>query len=225
MNFFIDKQNRRKSPVVLLAFGIAVLEVAVFGVLYAVLSEPLYRVISLGNETATTVVHTLIIAALGTLICCLLFFLPDKRIAPYSFFCLAAILCMFYAAAILLDQPARSNMIILITMFGLAPVLVGNAAAWPIYLKIKRSNPALNHKKTIQQELREAIEKENACKERKNQKRADKPEQASDRTAAPAEENQNTNTFGPEFNPVAASAHTAEEEAVLLYMSDEESDD
>jgi hypothetical protein len=37
MGFFIDKNNRRKSPVVLAAFCAALLDLVVFGVLYALL--------------------------------------------------------------------------------------------------------------------------------------------------------------------------------------------
>ncbi len=51
----------------------------------------------------------------------------------------------------------------------LTPVLVGNAVTWPIYLKIKRDNPALNHRKTISEELRDAVEKEAAKKQRSAQ--------------------------------------------------------
>lgn len=230
MSFFIDKQNRRKSPIALVAFGAAFLDLVVFGLMYAFLSEPLYRTVSLGSEIATTAVHTLLVAVLGTAVCCLLFFLPDKRIVPYGFIGLAAVLGMFYAAAFLLDQPARSNMLILITMFGLAPVLVGNAVSWLIYLKIKRIHPALNHRKTIPQELREAIEKENARKAHKEQKLADKAPEVSAAAAAskhpPAPSiDVESALFGPEFNPVPPSSRTAEEEAMLLFVDDEESDD
>ena len=154
MSFFIDKHNRRKSPIALAAFGAALLYMVLFGVLYGLLAEPLYYAVSLGTPTATTVVHTIIIAVIGTAICCLLFLLKDKRVAPYGFFGLAVALCMFYAAALLLEDDARSLMLYLITIYGLAPVLVGNAVTWPIYLKIKRDNPALNHRKTISEELR-----------------------------------------------------------------------
>lgn len=42
MSLFIDKHNRRKSPLALAAFGAALLYFCVFGFLYAVLAEPLY---------------------------------------------------------------------------------------------------------------------------------------------------------------------------------------
>ena len=164
MSFFIDQNNRRKSPIALAAVGAALLYLAVFGIMYALLTEPLYHAVHLESTAATTAVHAILIALAGTAVCCLLFFLPDKRVAPYGFAGLAVVFAMFCAAALMLDEPARGNMLRLIAMFGLAPVLVGNAAAWPIYLKMKRANPALNHRKTIQEELREAAEKEAAKK-------------------------------------------------------------
>ena len=132
MSFFIDRFNRRKSPIALAAFGAAVLYLVIFGVLYGLLAGPLYRAVSLSTPAATTAVHSLIIAAIGTAVCCLLFLLKDKRVAPYGFCGLAVALCMFYAAAFLLEGLARSNMLYLITAYGLAPVLVGNAVTWPI---------------------------------------------------------------------------------------------
>ena len=41
MSFFIDKKNRRKSPIVLAALGAALLDLAVFGIAYALLTAPL----------------------------------------------------------------------------------------------------------------------------------------------------------------------------------------
>ena len=111
MSFFIDKHNRRKSPVALAAFGAALLYLCVFGVLTALLAEPLYRAVRLKSPAATTALHGLIIAAAGTAVCCLLFFLKDKRVAPYGFAGLAVVLCMFYAASLMLSAQARGNML------------------------------------------------------------------------------------------------------------------
>ena len=159
MSFFVDRFNRRKSPLALAAFGAALLDLAVFGLLYAFLAKPLNDAVSLGSTAATLVVQALIIAVLGTAICCLLFLLKDKRVAPYGFLGLAVLLLVFYAVAFLLEEDARPLMLYIITLYGLAPVLVGNAVTWPIYLKIKRANPTLNHRKTMAEELREAVEK------------------------------------------------------------------
>lgn len=227
MSFFVDKHNRRKSPIALAAFGAALLYLCVFGLLYGLLAEPLYRTVSLGGGAATTALHSVIVAAVGTAVCCLLFLLRDKRVAPYGFAGLAVILCMFYAAAMLLEPAARSSMLALISWYGLAPVLLGNAVAWPVYLKIKRGNPALNHRKTIQEELREAAAKEAA---KQAQKRPVQPEPAAaEQPPAPAagapETTPEEALFGPEAGGAPTSFRTAQEEAMLLYEDDEEESD
>ena len=219
MSFFIDKKNRRKSPIVLAALRAALLDLAVFGIAYALLTDPLYHAVQLDSEIATTVIHALVIALAGTAVCCLEFLLPDKRVAPYGFAGLAVVFMMFCAAALMLDQPARGNMLWLIAMFGLAPVLVGNAAAWPIYLKMKRANPALNHRKTIQEELREAAEKEAAKKPARQEPPAPQPPAQPEVTPEEA-------LFGPEAALGTPPAfRSAQEEAMLLYEDDEEESD
>lgn len=233
MSLFIDKHNRRKSPIALAAFGAALLDLCVFGLMYALLAGPLYRTVALGSGLATTVAHALIIAAVGTAVCCLLFLLKDKRVVPYGFAGLAVVLCMFYAAAMLGDPAAKHNMLTLITMYGLAPVLLGNAATWPIYLKIKRRNPALNHRKTIQEELREAAEKEAAkqAKKRPAQKPVQPAEEppAKKQQPAPAQKEPEVSPeeamFGPEAGGAPTAFRTAQEEAMLLYEDDEEESD
>lgn len=218
MSLFIDKHNRRKSPIALAAFGAALLDLVVFGGLYALLSEPLYRAVSLGSETATTVVHALLIALAGTAVCCLLFFLPDKRVAPYGFAGLAVVLAMFYVAAAAMSAPARGNMMHLITLFGLAPVLVGNAAVWPLYLKIRRAHPASAHRKTIQEELRDAAARQAA--------KTPAPKPAVPPTPAPETVSPEEALFGPEASGAGPGAcRSAQEEAMLLFTDDEENDD
>ena len=69
MSFFNKKNNRRKSPIILAALGAALLDLAVFGICYALLTEPLYHAVRLGGELATTAVHALIIDLAGTADC------------------------------------------------------------------------------------------------------------------------------------------------------------
>ena len=79
MSFFVDRFNRRKSPIALAALGATLLDLCVFGVLYALLIDPLYHYLPLGGGTAASFVHSIVIACIGTALCCLLFLLPDKR--------------------------------------------------------------------------------------------------------------------------------------------------
>ena len=228
MSLFIDKHNRRKSPLALAAFGAALLYFCVFGFLYAVLAEPLYGHVRLGSPAATTAANSVIIALVGTAACCLLFLLEDKRVAPLGFAGLTVVLGMFYAAALMLEGEARSLMIQLITMYGLSPVLIGNAVAWPIYFKMKKAAPTPKRRKTVQQELMEAAAREAEKQERKQARQVKKgripapPEAAEpDPPPKPPESpSPEEALFGPEPGPSAFRSE--EEEAMLLYMDDDD---
>ena len=99
MNLFIDKNHRRKSPIAIAGFFATLLDLCIYGVLYTLLAEPLYRQLTLPSTAATNAVHTLIIALAGTAIGSLLFLLRDKRVALFGFVGLAVVLVMFYFAA------------------------------------------------------------------------------------------------------------------------------
>ena len=217
MSFFIDRFNRRKSPIALAAFGAAVLYLVIFGVLYGLLAGPLYRAVSLSTPAATTAVHSLIIAAIGTAVCCLLFLLKDKRVAPYGFCGLAVALCMFYAAAFLLEGLARPNMLYLITAYGLAPVLVGNAVTWPIYWRMKRTNPAMNRRKTIAEELKDAVAKEAAKKPAPPEQTQPSKPVSSDRPEPSGDA-----LFGPQADRSPMVSRSVQEEAMLFYEDDDD---
>ena len=217
MSFFIDKFNRRKSPIALAAFAAALLDMAVFGVLYGLLAEPLYHAVAFSDPALTLAVHSAIISIAGTAVCCLLFFLKDKRVAPYGFSGLLVALCMFYIAALLLSESARPLMLYLITIYGLGPVLVGNAVTWPIYLKIKRDDPALNHKKTIAEELRDAVAQEQA-KHPAPPERAESQPETAEQPQISAEEA----LFGPQADHGAPAFHSAQEEAMLFYEDEDD---
>ena len=77
---------------------------------------------------------------------------------------LAVVLGMFCAAALMLEGEERGLMLRLIGLYGAAPVLVGNAVAWPLYWKLRPKAP--RRRKTVRQELMEAAAKEAAGPER-----------------------------------------------------------
>ena len=225
MSFFIDKHNRRKTTIMLTAFCIGFLFALFFVVLSILLAEPLYTAVRFDNHLITTVAHSILIALLGTPVCCLTFFLKDKRIAPYSFGGLAVWLCMFYAAALLLEGDGQLYMIQTITMFGLAPALVGNLIVWPIYFRMKRANPTMNHRKTIREEIREDIANE-ATKEPESSPAPVTPSTTTlsdhQTSTSPAEEA--SDFFGPEAGRHYAISRSAEEEAMLFYEDEADYD-
>lgn len=220
MSFFVDKHNRRKTTIALTAFCLGFGFLCLFAVLALLLAEPLYQIIHFQSAAATTAAHSAVIAVLGTAVCCLTFLLKDKRIAPYSFAGLAVWLCMFYAAAFLLEAEGRGYMIRLISMFGLAPALVGNAVTWFVYWNMKRGNPALNHRKTIREELKDAVERESAKHpEKKTAKTAEK------KAASPQPEPEEP-LLSSETGTTSRWAYRLDEkEAMLLYDDPEENDD
>lgn len=221
MSLFIDQHKRRKSPLALAAFGAALLYFCVFAALYALLAEPLYRYVRLNSPAVTTAAHSAVISLAGTAVCCLLFLLEDKRVAPLGFAGLAVILGMFYAAALMLEGEARGPMLQLITMYGLCPVVVGNAVAWPLYFRLRRSAPAPKGRKTVRQELLEAAAQEAEKQERKRARQAEAgsapPEPEPPEAPSPEE-----TLFGPESAGGPSAFHSEEEEAMLLYMDDDD---
>lgn len=229
MSFFIDKHNRRKSTILLTAFCVGFLFAFLFVALALLLAEPLYDLVQLESDFATTAIHSVIVALAGTAICCVGFLLKDKRIVPYSFGGLAVWLCMFYAAAFLLEGEGRIYMMRTITMFGLAPVLVGNAITWPIYLRMKRADPTMNHRKTIREELKEAVAREEALHPKAPETAAAPAEETADPAPASGEVPELTEEealFGPDESAPARRPiyRSAEEEAMLFYEEEESYD-
>lgn len=216
MSFFIDKHGRRKSPIALAACGAALLDLLVYFGTAWLLAEPLYRAVSLGGEAVTSMLHTAIITAVSTLICCLLFLLKDKRVVPYGFAGLAVILLMFCAAAWMLPPETRGGMLRLFLSVGLPPVLVGNAVSWPVYRKLRKAHPEYFIRKTISEELKEAVEQER--KKNPVSTPASAPVQTPEPDISPTEA-----LFGPENSGAASGAfHNAQDEAMLFYEDDDD---
>lgn len=141
MSLFLTKEGKRKSPRILSYFFGALLFAVIFGLAYAVLTVPL-QALPIQNQAVLTAVQIILIAFAGTLCCCLLFLLRDKRIVPYSFVGLAVLVVMFYIAALALDSTARVNMIYLVSLYGLGPTMIGNLVSWSIYHRLSRCKRA-----------------------------------------------------------------------------------
>ena len=125
MSLFLTKEGKRKSPMAVTVFFVDLLFCLVFGGAYALLTEPLHSLLPLGGGMPETVLHCLIIAVIGTAVCCVLFLLPDKRIVPYSF------------AGLPVEADLRGMMVYVTLLYTLLPILIGNLAAWTIYFKLR----------------------------------------------------------------------------------------
>lgn len=140
MGLFLNPDKTRKSPHIMFGFLLGILFACVFGGLYMLLTVPLYEAVQIaGNVLLTTALHCLIVAALGTAVCCLLFLVPDKRLVPIGFAFLGVFMLAFYCAALLLAPEVRAPMFYFITLHFLAPVLLGNAVSWAIYLRVRKT--------------------------------------------------------------------------------------
>jgi len=141
MALFVTKEGKRKSPIVMMCFLLSLVFAGVFGAAYALLVGPMYRHLYFGSDLISTTVHCILIALIGTAVCCVFFLLRDKRMVPYSFVGLAVLVLTFYVAAFQLEPAARATMLYVVSLYGLAPVLLGNAVSWSIYLKIRKPAP------------------------------------------------------------------------------------
>ncbi|MGL6197982.1 MAG: hypothetical protein ACRC3H_03515 [Lachnospiraceae bacterium] len=138
MALFVTKEGKKKSPIAISCFFVDILFLGVFMMAYGLLTEPLHQYLYIVNDLISTVVHCILIALVGTAVCCTLFLVRDKRIVPYSFVGLAIIALMFCMASLQLDTELRSMIFYMILIYGLAPVLVGNLISWTLYWKIWR---------------------------------------------------------------------------------------
>ena len=138
MALFVTKDGKRKSPMALTVFFVVLLDCLVFGVAYALLTDPLHQLLPLGSGMVENAVHGTLISLAGTAVCCLLFLLPDKRIVPYGFAGLPVVTLMCVAAATQLEPGQRSLMIYVTLLYTLLPVLMGNLVSWTLYYKFWR---------------------------------------------------------------------------------------
>lgn len=138
ISLFLNKDKTPKSPLLLLCFCMGIVFCVIFGIMYALLTDPLHAYVRVGGETLSTSLHSIIIALCGTAACCSFFVLRDKRIVPGAFVFLAVFLAAGYLMTIPLGANDRELMRYIISLYGLAPVLLGNVVSWGIYLKIRK---------------------------------------------------------------------------------------
>ena len=116
----------------------------------------------------------------------------------------------------MLPRETRGSMLRLFLTVGLPPVLLGNAVSWPIYRRLRKAHPEYFVRKTISEELKEAVEQEQ--KKRPAAKPVSDPVQTPEPDISPTEA-----LFGPENSGTAPGAfHNAQDEAMLFYEDDDD---
>jgi hypothetical protein len=226
MSFFIDSKTRkRKSPVALYSFFMALAFFCIFGVIYWKWIDFLSANVYTSNTVTTALLQSLLVSAAGTAVCCLGFLLPDKRLVPGGFTGLAVLLGMFCAGISLLDADARGMMLQVTAAFGLCPVLVGNAVVWPLYLLVFRRRCAGARADDLPAAA--AALRASAAQAAREQRAA--PQSAAGPAAKPsaprpaaaekAAYTEEEALFGPEASasPPPAGRPTAQDEAALFY--------
>lgn len=138
MALFVTKEGQRKSPIAITCFFVSILFCGVYALGYALLTEPLYRYLYIGNDALSSGLHCTLIALVGTAICCTLFMLKDKRIVPYSFVGLAIIVLMACIATFQLEQELQKAAMYVISIYLFSPVLIGNLVSWTIYCRLRK---------------------------------------------------------------------------------------
>lgn len=133
--------RNRKSSTLMVGFVLAILYCAIYIMFYGILTEPLYLHLSIpGMDLLSSILHALIVAALGTAVCCLFFFLPQKQLVPAAFGWMAFFVIILYLlSAFYFDGADRISLLTAVSLFGLAPVLVGNGTAWLVYRRLQKT--------------------------------------------------------------------------------------
>ncbi|MCQ2510538.1 MAG: hypothetical protein MJ116_08775 [Lachnospiraceae bacterium] len=132
-NIFLNKDGSHKSTRALQVFFLGLAFMLIYFIANMILIDPLYNLINVSNTTASTLIQCAIIAAVGTAVCMLFFFLPDKTLVPSTFICLAAIFAVVLLIAACMKTEARGALLNMVLLFGAAPVVIGNVTAWTLY--------------------------------------------------------------------------------------------
>lgn len=149
-NLFLNEDKTRKSPLAVYVFMVGLVYCAVFGVLFALLTDPLHDLINTGNERVSTLIHSLIISLIGTLICCLFYLLPNKKIAMGGFGFLALLLVIGFVISFFLEEGQRYIIQQLLMLYAAGPTLVGNVVglvAYRVLIEHTRNNTEASERK------------------------------------------------------------------------------
>ena len=158
MGFLTDSEGKKRSTFLLFVFLLTLLYIGLYFLSYFYLAEPLYTWIHFNSELWTTFVHAGIISLVGTLVCCLAFLLPDKKMAPCGFAGVAFVFCLFLVVSLLRNTEDRLYMLKMICMYGAGPSVIGNLISWPVYHAFVRHGYEKPKAKTLEQEIREQFD-------------------------------------------------------------------
>lgn len=135
-----EAMKTRKSSTLMVGFVLAILFSFIYVIFYSLLTEPLYRYLSIpGMDLLTSFVHSLIVSVLGTAVCCLFFFQRKKRLVPVAYAWMTFfVLIAYLLSAFYFEGVRRTNLLAVLSLFCLMPLFVGNLTAWLLYRRLDR---------------------------------------------------------------------------------------
>ena len=133
--------QKRTNTTFMMSFLLGLGFSAVYILGYGLLTEFLYLHLSLPvPDLVNSIFHAVLISALGTAICCLGFLLPKKELVPAGYLWMTFFVAVAYLFTLIhFAGEARSSLLMALSLFCLAPVMIGNGVAWPVFHHLERS--------------------------------------------------------------------------------------
>lgn len=123
-------------PKIMYAFGLSLVFVIIDAAVFCVLAEPLGEWLPIQPVWLNNCVHPTLLALIGTLLGCSAFgaFRKNPKLVPmaYSFFPAYMLVCYAYAC-LNLEGDERFFACQIITLYMLAPTLIGMGGSWLLY--------------------------------------------------------------------------------------------
>ncbi len=130
----MEQEDRR--PQIMYAFGLSLVFVIIDAAVFCVLAEPLGEWLPIRPVWLNNCIHPTLLALIGTLLGCCAFgaFRQNPKLVPmaYSFFPVYMLVCYAYAC-FNLEGDEREFACQLITLYTLAPTLIGMGGSWLLY--------------------------------------------------------------------------------------------
>ncbi len=132
--------QKRTNTTVMMSFLLGLVFSAVYTLGYGLLTEFLYQHLSLPvPDLVNSILHAVLISALGTAVCCLGFLLPQKELVPAGYLWMTFFVTIAYLFTLVhFAGEERSSLLMALSLFCLAPVVVGNGVVWPVFHRLEQ---------------------------------------------------------------------------------------
>ncbi len=142
--FLFTKNGKLKSTLIVNSFSLSLLFMAIYGLSYLMLIDPLENMLAARYGVAlASFAESAVPALAGTVLCCSLFFVfRDKRLVPgaYVWLLLFSLFVLFYLL-VTLQSGDRGVFLSLYGMIVPAPLILGGGCRAYLYVKRKKEEP------------------------------------------------------------------------------------